>query len=221
MRKVMTTVVVLALALGFVVGCGGGGEDIPAFANTHKGEFFEISYPDGWEVKDEALTGFAISPIAEDDEESSEFSFDMTAVTIQDIKAPDSKRGNVDKALEALKAEGGEEMMEMVDIETTTFAGEKAIKTSLTFLVTMESYTIPMDGWTITVAMIGSDEIALDILNTFKITDPNYSGSEDPFDFDMDFDDEDFDDDWVGDEAPNPADDTDDLFDSEEDLAVG
>jgi hypothetical protein len=223
MKKVLTIAIVFALAFGFAVGCGGEvEEDKPAFANVHSGEYFEISYPDGWEVKDEGMAGFTISPISEDDEEDDGFNMDMTAITIQDIKADDSKRGDLQKAIEEIEAEqnaeGMEGMEDMFDFEETTFAGEKALKMSITFLVTMESYIIPMDGWTITVGMIGSDKTAKKILDTFKITDPNYSGSEDLMDFDMG---DDTDDDWDTEFPDDEDDEMEDLFGSEEDLAVG
>ncbi len=225
MKKLMSVAVVLLLVVGLVVGCGGGDDssDSAGFstdlANTFEGKFFKIGYPEGWEVTEEP-SSVTIQPIPKDDENEEEFNFDMTAVTIQDSKSPDSKRGKVQGILDGMMEEAGDEAAGMFDLEASDFAGEKALKMEITFLVVMESYIIPMNDWTITVGMIGNNKEAKEILESFFITDPNYSGSTDAIeDWDLDNDEKPvFDDDWDLDDDEEETEDDDDfsLFDTPE-----
>ncbi len=225
MRRFTVFAVALLLAVGLFVGCGGGESSSSSsssytfksdFPNVHDGEFFKIGYPDNWEVKDDPMSGgLTISPISEDSEdEGEEFNFDMTSITIMDMKSEGTKRGDLSEIEKQMMEEGGEEAMEMMDIEKTTLSGEKALKMSMTFLMEIESYTIPMDGWTISVAMLGGDETAKKILDTFTITNPNYDGSKDMMDVG---DDEDFE--WGNDDEEEIV--WDDEEETEIDLAVG
>ncbi|MCK5744253.1 MAG: hypothetical protein KAH30_05895, partial [Caldisericia bacterium] len=230
MKKFMTVVIALLLVVGLVVGCGGGGDDSSNsagfstdLANTFEGKFFKIGYPEGWEVTEEP-SSITIQPIPKNDGDEEDSNFDMTAITIQDSKSPGSKRGKVQEILDTMLEEASEEMSGMFDLEASDFAGEKALKMEMTFLVTMESYIIPMNDWTITVGMIGSDEEAKKILESFFITDPNYSGSTDAIGFggdeDWDLDDDEkpvFDDDWDWSDDEETEDDDDfSLFDTPE-----
>lgn len=222
MRRFTVCAVVLLLAVGLFIGCGGGDSSSSSsyvfksdFENVYDGAFFKIGYPENWEVKDDPMSGgITISPVSEDAEDEEEFNFDMTSITIMDMKSEGTKRGDLSEIEKQMMEEGGEEAMEMMDIDKTTLSGEKALKMSMTFLFSIESYTIPMDGWTISIAMMGDDETAKKILDTFTITNPNYDGSKDMMDMG---DDEEFE--WGNDEEEEFV--WDDEEETEIDLAVG
>jgi len=185
MRKLTTVVVALLLMVGLVVGCGGGDNSSSQaeskFANTFEGKYFKIGYPEGWEVNDESTNSTMFQQIQDDTDELDPG--DIIVITIVDEGTPETKRGNLKEIEKEMMEEA--DSMGMSDLKTsiTIFAGEKALKSIGTFFVPLETYTIPMDGWTISVSMMGSNNIAKKILETFMITDPNYSGSPEAIDF--------------------------------------
>jgi len=195
MKRVLSIAVVFALAIGLFAGCGGGdqGDRVVEnlFENTYDGEYFTIQYPNDYKVE-KSFMGTNIIP-----EGASEGDGMNSTITVDETRTPELKKGDIAFLKEKTEGEMGETggMMDDIGLEEVDFAGYKALSMKLSFLgMNIETYAIPFDGWTLTVAgsyMDDDKDLIKKMLSTFNVTNENYEGSTE-FDFDFE-DDEDTD----------------------------
>ena len=172
---------IIVLALGLVIGCGGGekpAEDTPSSTdhndtpvnevavldNLHESDWYTIEYPNSWTLEEDEGTGeTTLTP-------NDAGEFNATEITISNTPIPGLSSASIDELIEETKKQPGGDQFEISKID---FNGYTTMMLEMNVMgINIETYNIPIDGaMPIVTASFddSSEEAVRDMLSTFKL----------------------------------------------------